>query len=244
MCKSGFASSQTNVEMLHDPIDLAADLESIVVPKICWGPGNEVGISRWRVTDHAIFSSQHASQLTSATIRVSNRCVGMPVTADNVSTVRAPFETWPNSSRFRAEKSAFEAINPYASLEISRTSVSGIVIAALTSMAGPVESQPIGRSCFNASMLQCFNALSRGAARLRLRLNDQGGPSKLRSSKCHLHCTLRKSLSRSSSHVVRHAPQCRLVRMIPSDRAPTRMRLMAQIRSRLNQLRDTSLRPR
>ena len=45
--------------------------------------------------------------------------------------MRAPFETCPNSSRFNAEKRALEAIKPYASFEIWRTSVSGVVIVAL-----------------------------------------------------------------------------------------------------------------
>jgi hypothetical protein len=35
-----------------------------------------------------------------------------------------------------------------------------------------------------------------------------------------------------------------LARVITSDRAPTKMRLKAQVVSRLNQLRDTNLRPR
>jgi hypothetical protein len=47
-----------------------------------------------------------------------------------------------------------------------------------------------------------------------------------------------------SDHLVRHAPQWRLVRLIASARAPTRIKLTAQIASRLNQLRDTNLRPR
>src|SRR5260370_6532795 len=38
--------------------------------------------------------------------------------------------------------------------------------------------------------------------------------------------------------------QCRLARLIASERAPTNMRLKAQVASRLNQLRDTNLRPR
>jgi hypothetical protein len=38
--------------------------------------------------------------------------------------------------------------------------------------------------------------------------------------------------------------QCSLARMIASERAPTSMRLSAQVASRLNQLRDTNLRPR
>src|SRR5262249_19709850 len=68
-------------------------------------------------------------------------------------------------------KRAFEAIKPYASLEVSRTSFSGIVIAALhpaiTSMAGPVESQPIGRSCFNASILEFLLGARRPGAAVR-----------------------------------------------------------------------------
>src|SRR5262252_8849011 len=92
----------------------------------------------------------------------------MPVAADNVSMVRAPFETWPNSSRFRAEKRAFEAIKPYASLEISRTSVSGIVIAALhpaiTSMAGPSK---VSRLADHDSMLQFLNSCRRAPTRGR-----------------------------------------------------------------------------
>jgi hypothetical protein len=40
------------------------------------------------------------------------------------------------------------------------------------------------------------------------------------------------------------AAQCWFARMIASERAPTRMRLTAQVASRLNQLRDTNLRPR
>src|SRR6266511_542052 len=42
----------------------------------------------------------------------------------------------------------------------------------------------------------------------------------------------------------RHAAQCWLARLITSDRAPTKTRLTAQAASRLNQLRDTNLRPR
>jgi hypothetical protein len=42
----------------------------------------------------------------------------------------------------------------------------------------------------------------------------------------------------------RDVAQCRLARLIASERAPTRMRLTAQVASRLNQLRDTNLRPR
>ena len=38
--------------------------------------------------------------------------------------------------------------------------------------------------------------------------------------------------------------QCRLARLIVSERAPTNIRLNAQVASRLNQLRDTNLRPR
>ena len=38
--------------------------------------------------------------------------------------------------------------------------------------------------------------------------------------------------------------QCWLARLITSDKAPTKMRLKAQVVSRLNQLRDTNLRPR
>ena len=37
---------------------------------------------------------------------------------------------------------------------------------------------------------------------------------------------------------------CRLARLNASDRAPTKTRLKAQVASRLNQLRDTNLRPR
>ena len=40
------------------------------------------------------------------------------------------------------------------------------------------------------------------------------------------------------------AAQRRLARLIESERAPTDMRLKAQVASRLNQLRDTNLRPR
>src|SRR5215207_56406 len=39
----------------------------------------------------------------------------------------------------------------------------------------------------------------------------------------------------------RDAAQCRLARLIASERAPTTMRLKAHIASRLNQLRDTNL---
>jgi hypothetical protein len=39
-------------------------------------------------------------------------------------------------------------------------------------------------------------------------------------------------------------PQCRLASLITSERAPTNMRLKAQVASKLNQLRDTNLRPR
>ena len=42
----------------------------------------------------------------------------------------------------------------------------------------------------------------------------------------------------------RDAAQCWLARLIASERAPTNMRLKAQVASRLNQLRDTNLRPR
>jgi hypothetical protein len=42
----------------------------------------------------------------------------------------------------------------------------------------------------------------------------------------------------------RNAAHCWLARVIASDRAPTKMRLKAQVASRLNQLRDTNLRPR
>ena len=42
----------------------------------------------------------------------------------------------------------------------------------------------------------------------------------------------------------RNAAQCRLARLIASDRAPTKTRLNAQVASRLNQLCDTNLRPR
>ena len=41
-----------------------------------------------------------------------------------------------------------------------------------------------------------------------------------------------------------HAVQCRLARLIASDKVPTKTRLTAQVASRLNQLRDTNLRPR
>jgi hypothetical protein len=41
-----------------------------------------------------------------------------------------------------------------------------------------------------------------------------------------------------------HAPQYRAARLIVSDNAPTKTRLKAQVASRLNQLRDTNLRPR
>ena len=40
------------------------------------------------------------------------------------------------------------------------------------------------------------------------------------------------------------ATQYRLTRLIASERAPTNMRLKAHVASRLNQLRDTNLRPR
>ena len=40
------------------------------------------------------------------------------------------------------------------------------------------------------------------------------------------------------------ATQCRLPMLIARDIAPTRTRLKAQVASRLNQLRDTNLRPR
>ena len=38
--------------------------------------------------------------------------------------------------------------------------------------------------------------------------------------------------------------QCRLARLIASDRTPTKKRLRAQVASRLNQLRDRNLRPK
>src|SRR6516162_11491140 len=41
-----------------------------------------------------------------------------------------------------------------------------------------------------------------------------------------------------------NAAQCRLARLIASDRAPTKTRLKAQVASRLNQLRDTNIRPK
>jgi signal peptidase I len=41
-----------------------------------------------------------------------------------------------------------------------------------------------------------------------------------------------------------NAPQYRAARLIVSDSAPTKTRLKAQVASRLNQLRDTNLRPR
>src|SRR5262249_18942726 len=40
-----------------------------------------------------------------------------------------------------------------------------------------------------------------------------------------------------------NAAHGRLARLIARDRAPTKMRLKAQVASRLNQLRDTNLRP-
>jgi hypothetical protein len=46
------------------------------------------------------------------------------------------------------------------------------------------------------------------------------------------------------SEANRNAAHCWLARVIASDRAPTKMRLKAQVASRLNQLRDTNLRPR
>ena len=42
----------------------------------------------------------------------------------------------------------------------------------------------------------------------------------------------------------RNAAQCRFAMPIASDRAPTKTRVKAQVASRLNQLRDTNLRPR
>jgi hypothetical protein len=42
----------------------------------------------------------------------------------------------------------------------------------------------------------------------------------------------------------RNVAQYRLARLIASDRVPTKMRLKAQVASRLNQLRDTNLRPK
>jgi hypothetical protein len=42
----------------------------------------------------------------------------------------------------------------------------------------------------------------------------------------------------------RSAAHCRLAKMNASDRAPTKARLKAQVASRLNQLRETNLRPR
>jgi hypothetical protein len=41
-----------------------------------------------------------------------------------------------------------------------------------------------------------------------------------------------------------NADHCRLAMLTVSDRAPTATRLKAQVASRLNQLRDTNLRPR
>jgi hypothetical protein len=42
----------------------------------------------------------------------------------------------------------------------------------------------------------------------------------------------------------RNAAHCRLAKVNARDRAPTKTRLKAQVASRLNQLRDTNLRPR
>src|SRR5215203_6054068 len=42
----------------------------------------------------------------------------------------------------------------------------------------------------------------------------------------------------------RDAPQCRLARLIASERVPTTMRPKTHVASRLNQLRDTNLRPK
>ena len=42
----------------------------------------------------------------------------------------------------------------------------------------------------------------------------------------------------------RDAAQCWRVRLITNDRAPTKIRLKAHVVSKLNQLRDTNLRPR
>jgi hypothetical protein len=41
-----------------------------------------------------------------------------------------------------------------------------------------------------------------------------------------------------------NAAQCQLAKLITSDRAPAKTRLKAQVASRLNQLRDTNLRPK
>jgi hypothetical protein len=54
-------------------------------------------------------------------------------------------------------------------------------------------------------------------------------------------CTLTASGTR---HAKVKLAQCRLARLITSERAPTNMRLKAQVASKLNQLRDTNLRPR
>jgi hypothetical protein len=42
----------------------------------------------------------------------------------------------------------------------------------------------------------------------------------------------------------RNAAQCRFAMLIASDRAPTKTRVKAHVASRLNQFRDTNLRPR
>jgi hypothetical protein len=53
-----------------------------------------------------------------------------------------------------------------------------------------------------------------------------------------------KRLHRDSVRMTAMRTQCRLARLIESDRAPTNIRLTAQVASRLNQLRETNLRPR
>jgi hypothetical protein len=61
-------------------------------------------------------------------------------------------------------------------------------------------------------------------------------------------CLGRRDRTRSAEQflalIADAAAQCSFARMIASERAPTRMRLTAQVTSRLNQLRDTNLSPR
>jgi hypothetical protein len=64
---------------------------------------------------------------------------------------------------------------------------------------------------------------------------------------CEIACTEMSQCRKVALHYgvdLSDAAQCRLARVIASDRAPTKMRLKAQVASRLNQLRDTNLRPR
>jgi hypothetical protein len=61
---------------------------------------------------------------------------------------------------------------------------------------------------------------------------------------CYNAWVARSSLKRGTVPGTEMPDQCSFARMITSERVPTKMRLRAQVASRLNQLRDTNLRPR